>query len=261
MIDFVASFRPFENNFWTIQHNAVASWKAIAPKSHLFVSSSTYPADTSTKAFISVLSGKFIGEVTDLGENGIHDENGVLLVNRLWNEAWNNKRSDVLWMANSDNIYFPHSVKAVELCKREFPEFVMIGRKTDLLVEHLISFYRPDMFDDLYQRAKALGQIKNPGIDYFAVYTTDNIWEDMPDFRIGRLRYDNWMVWKALELGIPVIDSTAFNLIVHQSHGDREGKIKEETTFNRNALTKAQMKNVGDATYVMEENGTIHPRN
>jgi hypothetical protein len=41
---------------------------------------------------------------------------------------------------------------------------------------------------------------------------------DMPDFAIGRAGWDNWMIYRALQEGCPVIDATPSLMIIHQNH-------------------------------------------
>jgi hypothetical protein len=41
---------------------------------------------------------------------------------------------------------------------------------------------------------------------------------EMPEFAIGRAGWDNWMIFHARRLGLPVVDATPSLMIIHQNH-------------------------------------------
>ena len=53
-------------------------------------------------------------------------------------------------------------------------------------------------------------------IDYFIVSRHGFDWESVPDFVVGRVGYDNWLVGKAIRMGYKVIDASNNILAVHQ---------------------------------------------
>jgi hypothetical protein len=53
-------------------------------------------------------------------------------------------------------------------------------------------------------------------IDYFA-FSRGMYGADMPPF-VLRVFWDNWLVWKALDAGKPVIDASRAVMAVHQNH-------------------------------------------
>ena len=61
-------------------------------------------------------------------------------------------------------------------------------------------------------------------MDYFI--TTDHSfqWQDIPDFVVGRIRYDNWLLAHAIESGVVAVDATSSLVALHQSgvEGSRE---------------------------------------
>ena len=60
------------------------------------------------------------------------------------------------------------------------------------------------------------------GMDYF-VYPRGAI-GPLPAFAVGRPSWDNWMIYRARKLRIPVVDATAAALVIHQNHG--HGHVK-----------------------------------
>ena len=53
-------------------------------------------------------------------------------------------------------------------------------------------------------------------IDYF-VFPRD-LFREIPPFAIGRPRWDNWMLYRARSLRVPLIDATQVMMAVHQNH-------------------------------------------
>jgi hypothetical protein len=41
---------------------------------------------------------------------------------------------------------------------------------------------------------------------------------ELPPFVIGRVFWDNWLVWRALTSNFPVVDASAVVMAVHQNH-------------------------------------------
>jgi hypothetical protein len=69
------------------------------------------------------------------------------------------------------------------------------------------------------QRIEADGTYLPPcGCDYFIMPTT-YAWEiKIPPFAIGRCTFDNWMMYNALQTGVPLIDLTRVFDVYHQKH-------------------------------------------
>jgi hypothetical protein len=58
-------------------------------------------------------------------------------------------------------------------------------------------------------------------IDWF-VFPTGQL-SEVPPFAIGRLWYDNWILWDASNRDIPLIDATPFVPLIHQRHDYSHG--------------------------------------
>jgi hypothetical protein len=57
-------------------------------------------------------------------------------------------------------------------------------------------------------------------IDYF-VFTRGLYGPDIPPLVIGRVFWDNWLLWKARNSGAPVVDASEAVIAVHQNHDYR----------------------------------------
>ncbi len=91
---------------------------------------------------------------------------------------------------------------------------------------------------------------------------------ELPPFAVGRPGWDNYLVYRARKLGIPVVDATPVLTLVHQNHGyghvpaasgDRwEGP---EARMNRALMGGTERTfDIGDATHVLMANGLIPAR-
>ena len=75
-------------------------------------------------------------------------------------------------------------------------------------------------------------------IDYFVFPA--GLFEELPPFLVGRAGFDNWLVWRARQVG-PVIDASASVLAIHQSARLRapRGGMSRRTTARRQRGTSA----------------------
>ena len=93
-------------------------------------------------------------------------------------------------------------------------------------------------------------------LDYF-VFPAD-LYADVPPFAVGRACFDNWLVWRARQLGI-VVDATPSVVALHQRHdydhlegGKAEAYYGEEAARNLElAGGKSRLYTIHDASHVL----------
>jgi hypothetical protein len=96
--------------------------------------------------------------------------------------------------------------------------FLMVGRRWDIESTVPLSFRNKDWEPLLRQRVLREGRRRGPEwIDYF-VLRRGLFGTDIPRFVVGRVFWDNWLVWKALAANHSVIDASEAVLAVHQNH-------------------------------------------
>ena len=105
----------------------------------------------------------------------------------------------------------------------------------------------------------------NGAIDYFLF--KKNMWpKTMPPFVIGRVQFDNWLIYCARFMGIDVIDATPVITAVHQNHVQREGyyfkRRQSPEALEQIKLTSAMKQNflISDASLVCTSNGLKRPK-
>jgi hypothetical protein len=106
----------------------------------------------------------------------------------------------------------------VATVKERWPQYLLVGRRTDLDMPDVVDTATPGWDADVLSRARLEGKPRSPlHIDCF-VFSRD-LYVDMPPFAVGRMCYDNWLVWRAGVRGAPVVDMTGYVPLVHQNHG------------------------------------------
>jgi hypothetical protein len=93
----------------------------------------------------------------------------------------------------------------------------MVGRRWDLDVAGSINFSQESWQVALRERAHREGfQRLYYNIDYFAFHR--GLYREFPDLVIGRNWWDQWLVWQAGSVGVPIIDVSNTVCAVHQNH-------------------------------------------
>lgn len=111
---------------------------------------------------------------------------------------------------NGDIAFAPDLCPAVESIS--FPRFLLVGQSRD--VEAAGVAHRSP--GELRRFALDEGELRGvAAIDYFVFPV--GLFDPLPPFVVGRAGYDNWLLWRARQVG-PVIDATAAVTAVHQRH-------------------------------------------
>jgi hypothetical protein len=227
MITIFTTAKPFRGHTGIIQRNALQSWKALHRDIEI------------------ILFGADEGAAEAAQEFGLRHEPHVE------RNAWDSKRLDylfaraqaiarheILCYINCDIILMQDFWRAIERVRAVHREFLMVGRRWDTDItaplsfephdwqsreRHLCSIPRVQRDESPDWRAELRSLVQRSGrkctaewIDYF-VFSRGLYGSDMPPF-VLRVFWDNWLVWKALDSGKPVIDASRAVLAVHQNH-------------------------------------------
>ena len=96
-----------------------------------------------------------------------------------------------------------------------------------------IKWQQVSKLEEIGHYAKSAKLSKPYTHDYFISTRNGYPWSTIPDFVIGRITYDNWLVANALTKKIPLVDATETITALHQSdsQGDREGVKKTRARY------------------------------
>ncbi len=253
MLTLFACPKPFHGKTGVIQRNAVRSWLRLRPKPQVILIGD----DHGTKEFASELEITYVPEVR-------RNDYGTPLVDDLFMQVHRLSHSRLLCYVNSDIIMTETLTCAIEMLKEACPPFLMVGRCWDLEVDREINFDREEWDADLGRLVKQRGRRRSPfHIDY-CVFTPD-LFDRLPPFAVGRIRWDNWLVWKTLKSGGRVFDASEVVRPVHQEHdyGHVAGGKKwsyggPESRSNQRLAglgRRVHVYGILDATHRLTENG------
>jgi hypothetical protein len=175
---------------------------------------------------------------------------GAPFIDEVFRRIEATARYGVVCYVNADIILMSDFTRAVKRVSH-FSRFFLTGRRYDLVITDRLSEEDPNWEQTLQVQATKPHPAK--GIDYW-VYRK-GLFEAVPPFIVGRNYWDNWWIYRARQLGIPVIDGTECIRAVHQSH-DIEGPIhRSEVMWNRKLAGVSGYFNVDDSTHVLTTDG------
>ena len=115
---------------------------------------------------------------------------------------------------NSDIILLDNFTEAIP--KINLKSYMIIGQRWELEVNRKINFNK-NWQKWLTKELQKRGKIKsNKAVDYFIFPKELNL--NIPPFVIGRFVWDNWFLYQAKKLKIPLIDATGVICAIHQNH-------------------------------------------
>lgn len=207
MLTFFTTAKPFRGHNAIIQRNALKSWTLLHPDVEVILF-----GDEEGAAEVS----------RDLGlrhePHVERNEFGTKRLDFMFRRAQAIARHDLLCYINCDILLMRDFCDAVERVGVTHWHFLMVGRRWDIEITELLNFGNKDWEPLLQQRVLGNGRRRGPEwIDYF-VFSRGPFAKDVPPFVVGRVFWDNWLVWKALASSLPVVDVSDAVLAVHQNH-------------------------------------------
>jgi hypothetical protein len=209
MLTFFTTAKPFVGHNSVIQRNALKSWTLLHPDVEV------------------ILFGDDEGAAGIANELGIRhepsiekNEIGSNRVDAMFARAQALARHDVLCYSNCDIIFTQDFRESLECVLAARKEFLIVGRRWDAEITRPRDFANPDWQKQIHNLAVLAGKQRGPDwIDYFIF--PRGLFVDLPPLVVGRVFWDNWMVWKALAMKKPVVDASRAIVAVHQNHDYR----------------------------------------
>ena len=198
--------KPMAGPMAVIQRNAIQSWLHLDPQPEVILLGDD-------KGVAQLARELGLIHVPHLERN----EQGTPLVSDIFAQAQARASHGVLAYVNADIILTSDFTPALAQVEAKFERFLLIGQRWDLDLERPINFGAAQWEDALRESVGQMGSLHEvTGIDYFVF--TKGLYEEIPPFALGRVAWDNWLVWKPLEDGHAVVDATEVILAVHQNH-------------------------------------------
>jgi hypothetical protein len=198
--------KPFSGHIGVIQRNAVRTWQRLHPECQV------------------ILCGDEAGcgdAATELGVDRIADvetnEFGTPLLSSVFASVERQARHDLLCYANADILLFRDLLDSLRRIAAAHERFLVVGEAVDLEVAQPLVFDGRDI-SELRERAYRAGALRGrKAIDFF-VFRRGTLGPVL-DFAVGRPCWDNWVIWRARSLRMPVVDVSSAATVIHQSHG------------------------------------------
>ena len=204
-ITILAMPKPFRGHIGVIQRNAITSWTKLQPRPEIIL----FGTEEGAAECAAELGLVHIPEVA-------RNRHGTPLLADIFAQAEKRATYGTLAYVNADIILPATFTAGVEKTRQAFPNFLAVGRRTNLNVREPINFSN-GWETQLQERTQREGQLDtHTGIDFFA-FPRDT-YRDVPPLAIGRVWFDQWCIKYARKQGLPVIDLTPFVPIVHQLH-------------------------------------------
>jgi hypothetical protein len=255
MLTIFTTPKPFRGHINIIQRNALKSWTLLHPDVEV------------------ILFGDEEGAAEAARDLGIRhephverNEFGTNLLNYMFERAETIAHHGVLCYVNCDIILTGDFLRAVERVQAKRPKFLMVGRRWDVPITSPLDFSDPGWGEKVRNLALSTNvQREEFWIDYF-VFSRGFYGHDLPAFAVGRPGWDNWMVWKALDSKLPLVDASPAVVAVHQNHDyahhpqGQDGVWKGEEARRNLQLAGGwgHQRFITDATLILRPGGLAH---
>jgi hypothetical protein len=242
--------KPFEGQSGIIQRNALHSWTLLRPSCEIILCGD----DPGVKEASVEFGVKHLPDIA-------HNEFGTPLLNSAFEAVATAAQLPVLCYVNADIILLDDLLNAIR--RIPFEQFLAVGRRINVDITEQLDFEETTWRLKLRELADRSGQVAEvTWIDYF-VFTLSGELEKIPPFAVGRPEWDNWFIYNARNLHVPVVDISRVCAAIHQNHDYRhvpQGKGNSwygpEADQNHN-LAVHSMKgsghlcNIWDATHIL----------
>jgi len=197
--------KAFKGHIDVIQRNAIASWTLLNPRPEI------------------VLFGNDEGTDRAARELGVaHEPNlatnkyGTPLFGDVFRKAQARSASDLMCYVNADILLTTKLMEAIRKAGERFPQFLGVSERINLNITKPIDFSK-DWEGSLEERCRREGTLGGPTcIDVFVF--KKGMYPDVPDFAIGRLWFDHWLIKAVSVAGLPIVDMSRVAPVIHQNH-------------------------------------------
>jgi hypothetical protein len=251
MLTFFTTAKPFRGHDGLIQQNALKSWKRLRSDIEIIL----FGDDEGAAEIAQALEMRHEPRVE-------RSESGAKRLDTMFGRAQEIAQHDLLCYINCDIILMRDFCPALERVKAKHKGFLMVGRRWDTEIHASCDFENKEWEARLRKQVLRERKQRTPDwIDYF-VFSRGLYGADFPPLVVGRVFWDNWLVWKALDRRCPVVDVSNAVMAVHQNHDYRYHPQGKQGVFcgvesGRNYQLAGgwnHLRTIADATEVLNEN-------
>jgi hypothetical protein len=197
--------KAFKGHIGTIQRNAIQSWTKIEPRPEIWLLGKDEGTEEAAKEF-------GVGYIAEIATNGY----GTPLMSDIFRQAEMRAHGEILCYVNADIIVMNDFARALERVAKKLKKFLVIAERINLDITERLGF-EPGWDAILKKMMRDQGTFTGPtGIDIFAF--PKGTYRQVPNFAIGRLWFDQWLIKGARKQHIPVVDVSRVAPLLHQNH-------------------------------------------
>lgn len=237
MITIFAVLKPMTDPFDRIQRNAVMSWLKLTPTPEVIL----FGDRDGVPELAKELGVKHVKKIarTDAGNDRMDD---------ALTKAWKAAKYPLCMYINADIILPPNFLDVVSAI--DAATHMMIGRRQNTPIDFAIDFDDPAWFQAVETAARQRGHDAGVvSVDYFV--HRRNAFDTLPVMAAGSYFSDNYLIGRALDARIPVIDASEVVFAVHQDHPTLLTEARHElpeAVALREQLTRGAV-NIAHATH------------
>lgn len=252
MLTLFTTAKPFIGHSAIIQRNALKSWTLLHPNAEVIL----FGDDEGAAETARELRLRYEPYVA-------RNEFGSKRLDYMFSTARAIARNDILCYVNCDILLMDDFLRALKRVREKHTKFLMVGRRWDVEMPEPLDFLQASWRSRLQGMALMRGvQRSEDWIDYFA-FSKGLYGASVPPLVVGRVHWDQWLMWKALNSGAAVVDASSSVIAVHQNHdysyhpngraGVWHGIEADENL--RLAGCGKHMRRISDATEVLNATG------
>ena len=250
MISIFAIPKAFTDKTKLIQERAIKSWRELGSDVEIIL----FGKDEGVKEAAEKFQAKHIGDIET-------NDFGTPLLNDAFVKGAKTAKYDRIAYVNADIILMPDLLDALE--QIEFDEFLAVSRRYTIDLFSLETQQKIKDYGSLKDYVKSEVELDAPvAVDLFVINKKTGI--NMPPFAVGRPGWDNWFIFRARQLKLPVIDMSDVVTLVHQKHDYNHVKKKKAGTKwdgpegDQNMILigeRIKLFNISHANYLLTEKG------
>ena len=246
MLTIFTAPKPFRGHVAVIQHNAIRSWTKLNPACEIILLGDE-------EGIAEAAAEHRVRHIREVART----TSGTPLVSDLFNQAEQSGDRNLLCYVNNDIVLMTDFMQAIQRVADQKRRFLLVGHRWNLDVTQPLEFGR-DWEDTLKSEVRRHGTLAGPAsIDFFVF--PRGVLGEIPPFAIGRPRWDNWMLYRARSLRMPLVDATPVVMAVHQNHDyshhpqGKAGTRRGDEALSNDALAgdQSQMFILTDATHLL----------
>jgi len=197
--------KTFKGHMGVIQRNAIESWTKLEPRPEIILLGN----DEGTMELARGLGLRHLPNVA-------RSDHGTPLLGNLFRQAEAAATWPYMCYVNADIILLSDFLRAAKIVQRKFSKSLLVSKRINLDIAEKLNF-GTRWEEAIKLRASATGKDEHyTGIDVFVF--PKGMYPQIPDFAIGRLWFDHWLIKAVREQNLPVVDASLVAPVLHQNH-------------------------------------------